>query len=438
MFLIVAAIGNGSGLGRSGIVPDASRGQRRNPRPRPGAGDATSQDEGYGKLSPRDETWFGSTFWSGPDWTRVGKDWQHSGESTPSVRRWTAPSDGRVTITGRVYKADTNGGGGDGVRLSIRHGLREAWKAEIDGGDAQGVEPNLTLDVRRGDAVRFVVHKRGAIPFDTTHWDPAVAYADGERFQASEGFSTQKQDQSVWSYEMQLAGSDDARAPRVHVFGPDFALQSRIVEPERPITLTPQDALPVVVIADGSDERGTVLALGPGPWRVHVVATADGRPQVRLDDGSDAAGDSPRLPVIALGKYEGHWTRGMAQVQAFLGDQPATGPATSAGTSPSRSIARWPDSTHGAATERPALDYWAMIQDEWRREDRLEETPEAYAKATAEHLAKAARLLDDLRGEGPEDSLAAEAGQLDRLAKAVRSGVEPGRAPRRSIFGCDG
>ena len=73
----------------------------------PGAGDAKNQDEGYGELSPRDETWFGSTFWTGPDWTRVGKDWQHSGENTPSVRRWTAPRDGRVTITGRVYKADT-------------------------------------------------------------------------------------------------------------------------------------------------------------------------------------------------------------------------------------------------------------------------------------------------------------------------------------------
>ena len=78
-----------------------------------------------------------------------------------------------------------------------------------------------------------------------------------------------------------------------------------------------------------------------------------------------------------------------------------------------------------AATERPELDYWAMIQDDWRREDRLVDTPEAYAKATADHLAKAARLLTDLRNDGPDDLLAAEAGQLDGLAKAVQAASSP-------------
>ncbi|MCX7425119.1 MAG: hypothetical protein NTW96_05760, partial [Planctomycetia bacterium] len=431
-----------------------------------GAGDTKNQDEGYGELSPRDETWFGSTFWTGPDWTRVGKDWQHSGENTPSVRRWTAPRDGRVTITGRVYKADINNGGGDGVRLAIRHGRHEAWKAEINGDDTKGVEPNLTLEVRRGDAVRFVVHKRGAIPFDTTHWDPAVAYADGERFQASEGFSTQKQGQGVWSYEMERVSMSVADAPRVHAFGLDFALQSRAVEPDRPITLTPLDTLPVVVIADGSDKRGTVLALGPGPWRIQVAVAADGRLQVRLDDGSDAAGstpapgESPRLPEVAIGKYQGQWTRGMAHMQAFLRDTSGDGetgnvrrhvaesldraaarlsacPGIScgAGVSPAQAAGTAAPQYRGvdlgqalsadAATERPELDYWAMIQDEWRREDHLVDTPEAYAKATADHLAKAARLLTDLRNDGPDDLLAAEAGQLDGLAKAAQAASSP-------------
>ena len=69
----------------------------------------------------------------------MGRDWHHPGTNTPSVRRFTVPRDGRVTITGRVYKADTNKGGGDGVRLSIRHGARTVWKAEIDGDDAKKV-----------------------------------------------------------------------------------------------------------------------------------------------------------------------------------------------------------------------------------------------------------------------------------------------------------
>jgi hypothetical protein len=60
----------------------------------------------YTPLVYRDAQWYGSTFWTGPDWTRVGKDWHHPGQNTPSVRRFTAPRDGRVTVTGRVFKPD--------------------------------------------------------------------------------------------------------------------------------------------------------------------------------------------------------------------------------------------------------------------------------------------------------------------------------------------
>ena len=163
----------------------------------------------------------------------------------------------------------------------------------------------------------------------------------------------------------------------------DFALQSRAVEPDRPITLTPLDTLPVVVIADGSDKRGTVLALGPGPWRIQVAVAADGRLQVRLDDGSNpagstpASGESPRLPEVAIGKYQGQWTRGMAQVQAFLRDTPGDGETGDVRRHVAESLDRAMARLGDAPTERPELDYWAMIQDEWRREDHLVDTPEA-------------------------------------------------------------
>ncbi|MFA6563235.1 MAG: hypothetical protein WCV00_15095 [Verrucomicrobiia bacterium] len=150
-------------------------------------------------LTYRDAEWYGSTFWTGPDWTRVGKDWHHPGENTPSVRRFTAPRDGRVTVTGRVFKLHLSG---DGIRASIRHNEREVWKAEIEGTDDKGVEPKLALDVKKGDALRFIVHKRGGIACDTTGWDPVVTYADGQRFQASASFAVKKQGESGWFYEM--------------------------------------------------------------------------------------------------------------------------------------------------------------------------------------------------------------------------------------------
>lgn len=85
------------------------------------------QDQGYRNLTYRNDVWYGSTYWTGPDWTRVGKDWHHPGENTPSVRRFTCPRDGHVTITGRVYKAHVSPS--DGVRLAVRHGNRTVWQA---------------------------------------------------------------------------------------------------------------------------------------------------------------------------------------------------------------------------------------------------------------------------------------------------------------------
>jgi hypothetical protein len=153
----------------------------------------------FSLLTHREAEWYGSTFWAGPDWTRVGKDWQHPGESTPSVRRFDAPRAGRVTITGRVFKRHL---AGDGIRARIRHNEREVWKAEVGGKDAQGLEPVLTLEIKSGDALRFIVDKRGNIGSDTTGWDPVVAYGDGERFQASVSFGAKKQGAGGWFYEM--------------------------------------------------------------------------------------------------------------------------------------------------------------------------------------------------------------------------------------------
>ena len=197
-------------------------------------------------LSYRDAEWFGSTFWTGPDWTRVGKDWHHPGQNTPSVRRFTAPRDGRVTITGRVFKLHLNG---DGIRASIRHNDREVWKAEIEGKDDKGVEPNLTLDVRQGDALRFVVDKRGNIGCDTTGWDPVIAYADGEKFQASAAFAAKKQGVGGWFYEMLGQGKSPV-AGKPPVFGPEAF-------PEPPTVAITAAAADELVKADWLAQRGT-------------------------------------------------------------------------------------------------------------------------------------------------------------------------------------
>jgi len=163
-------------------------------------------------LTYHEQEWYGSTFWAGSEWTRVGKDWQHPDTETPSVRRFTAPRDGRVTISGRVFKLHLSG---DGIRASIRHNNQEVWKTEIAGEDDKGIEPKFTLDVKKGDALRFIVDKRGNIGCDTTGWDPIIVYADGERFQASASFTAKKQGAGGWFYEaLGQAGSTAMKQAR--------------------------------------------------------------------------------------------------------------------------------------------------------------------------------------------------------------------------------
>ena len=359
----------------------------------------------YRELTYRTDQWYGSTYWSGPDWTRVGKDWHHPGENTPSVRRFTAPAEGRATITGRVRKAHLDG---DGVRVGIVHRGRTVWQAEIEGKDAQGVEPNLTLDLARGDSIRFVVHKRGKIFCDTTYWDPVVTYADGRRFQASAAFAAAKQGADAWHYEMEVGGPTSLGLPRVYSFGRDLALREQTPGLGEAMGLSCRDRLPLAIVADGADRSGLALAVArDGPWEAGVALAEDGRLRIKLtavaDEGRFALqpSQSLRLPTIALGAYRGPWLNGMALLQRWIDARQLP-------------IARAP------ATDLPALDYWAMIQADWRQADKLAETPASYAAATAGHLEKARLLLADLR-KGPDDPLlAAEAGQVEHLGRSAQ------------------
>jgi hypothetical protein len=155
--------------------------------------------QSYSPLSHRMDEWYGSTYWTGPGWTRIGRDWQHPGDGIPCIRTFRCKRDGTVQVTGRVYKAHLSG---DGVRASILHNEEIVWEGEIEGTDAKGLTPDLTLKVEREDALRFMVHQRGSISCDTTRWNPVVTYKGGKTFQASSGFSTSKQGENGWFYEM--------------------------------------------------------------------------------------------------------------------------------------------------------------------------------------------------------------------------------------------
>lgn len=219
-------------------------------------------------LTYRDAQWYGSTFWTGPDWTRVGKDWHHPGENTPSVRRFTAPRDGRLTVSGRVFKLHLDG---DGIRASIRHNAREVWQVELEGQDGQGVEPKLALDAKQGDALRFVVDKRGTIVCDTTGWDPVITYADGQRFQASASFAAQKQGEGGWFYEM--LNSADLLAAPVEPLSPELRQELARLAPSL-APATDADLLELTLREWWRDDRLTDAAASYAPAVAEHLARA--------------------------------------------------------------------------------------------------------------------------------------------------------------------
>ena len=389
-------------------------------------GKAVTSPQKYRPLTYRNDTWYGSTYWGGPDWTRVGKDWHHPGINTPAVRCFRAPAAGRVAVTGRVYKADTNKGGGDGVRLSVRHNERTVWQAEINGNDGKGVEPKLTLDLARGDAVRFVVHKRGRIFCDTTRWDPIITYAGGKTYQASKGFTTGRQGVGPWSYEMEGGPRAKTGSPRVHAFDSDLAPVDRQLAPGAGVSLTAGRHMPAFVLADGHDASGVVFAVSPvSPWRFDVGLNAARQIEVTLrQTGDNLTGE----PKVVIAPYTGTSLAGTRRLDRLLsGKSPGALGKAAAGkfTAAYRTVAAAP------RADRPEIELLTMVQLDWRRRDGAGDRPGALAAAAKKHIARTRLLLADLRKGKPRGFLADEQRQLDALAdQAGRPGDDDGRQGR--------
>lgn len=372
-------------------------------------------DARYTTLSYSQEAWHGSTFWSGPDWTRVGRNWQHPGNATPSVRTFRAPRDGRVRISGNVRKGDTNNGGGDGVHVSIRHNATCVWEHTLAGGDDIGVEAGIALEITRGDALRFVVEHNGTIPFDTTEWDPCIAYEDGARFLASEGFSTARQGEFGWFFEMDAPPAGPVAPPALYGFTPAMGLIERPVTAEDTARIDHFGGLPACVLAGPADTDGLVIVLPGGlAWQVSAWMPDPGTLSLALEVAKTHAGDAsvaPNAPAVFAVPYRGRWLEGIAALERLARDP--EGPAELAPTA--RSMAERLDAGVIPGTSLPM---WALVQREWRAEDALDGRRPGYIAAIEKHAGLAKDLLDDLGPALPDGVRDAAAQQLARTVDA--------------------
>ncbi len=96
--------------------------------------------------------------------------------SHAAIRRWTAPQDATISITGQGNHPAEQG---DGVELSIvssRGGTLGSWVA-FHGKAETKIEK---IEVKKGDTIDFIASPRSGDGFDSFTWSVSIANADGK------------------------------------------------------------------------------------------------------------------------------------------------------------------------------------------------------------------------------------------------------------------
>jgi hypothetical protein len=147
---------------------------------------------------------FSGTTWQGgpklPDpatgWSMLNAQGGHAGSDAAhaTIRRWTAPTDGTITISGTLAHARAEG---DGVRariLSSRTGLLGSWTAFNSKTEADVKQ----VAVKAGDTLDFVVDCRTNSNFDSFNWAPVVRLLESAKVSSNS--------QTEWSAATAFAG----------------------------------------------------------------------------------------------------------------------------------------------------------------------------------------------------------------------------------------
>lgn len=136
--------------------------------------------------------WTGSKWQGGeslPDpkvgWAFISAGGGHPDSNDRSViRRWVAPSDGPIRISGTLGHASSNGDGVLGRVVSSRSGQAGEWVAS----DNRTATDVATLEVRRGDTVDFIVECRDNHTSDSFTW-PVIITLDGQDVSSADRFT---------------------------------------------------------------------------------------------------------------------------------------------------------------------------------------------------------------------------------------------------------
>ena len=120
-----------------------------------------------------------SSSWQGNEmYLLVWNNGMHPGNSSDAVRRWIAPSDGMVQITGNA--TDQNTTCGDGVIVKIKKDDDLLWQQTVANGDTVGNPFSLVAYVHGGAIISFMVNRNGDSNCDGTNLDPVITFTNSE------------------------------------------------------------------------------------------------------------------------------------------------------------------------------------------------------------------------------------------------------------------
>ena len=132
--------------------------------------------------------WQGAEQWPGAEsgWAQLTAEGGHPGNTRAHacVRRWVAPRDATISITGTLTHEPEQG---DGVRafiVSSRQG--ELKSVSVHQSKAEMSAPNLA--VQAGDTIDFIVDIGNTLSYDQFLWAPVIT-ADGDRWDARAEFT---------------------------------------------------------------------------------------------------------------------------------------------------------------------------------------------------------------------------------------------------------
>ncbi len=129
--------------------------------------------------------WTGSQWQAGPNlpdpkfgWVLLNASGGHpDGAGRAVIRRWTAPMDGVVSISGKLSHGSPNGDGVRGRIVSSRSGKAGEWIAQNNASDT----PVANLEVQAGDTVDFIADCRENHNSDSFSWPVTITLQPADR-----------------------------------------------------------------------------------------------------------------------------------------------------------------------------------------------------------------------------------------------------------------